>query len=82
MVESEMADDLQGWTEWCRQVAADYRRGARRTKGQRSDHLSELAAHYDAQAGGAERAFSGNKPRLASGAWSRQSRTDEDQFEK
>jgi hypothetical protein len=57
-----MAADLQGWTEWCRQVAADYRRGARRTKGQRSDHLSELAAHYDAQAGG-DRAFAGRKPR-------------------
>ena len=55
--------DLMGWAIWCREQAADYRRGADRTKGRRSDQLSELAAHYEAQADGPRDAFAGDKPR-------------------
>jgi len=58
-----MAVDLMGWEIWCRERAADFRRGAGRTKGERSDHLSDLAAHYEAQAETPRDAFAGNKPR-------------------
>jgi hypothetical protein len=67
-VGSGMANDLKGWTEWCRQVAADYRRSANRTSGRRSEQLTELAIHYGAQAGGSDDRFAGNKPTLSRGA--------------
>jgi hypothetical protein len=43
-------------------MAADYRRGAGRTAGRRSNNLSDLAAHYEAQAEAPRDAFAGNKP--------------------
>jgi hypothetical protein len=57
-----MENEQRGWFEWCRQVAADYRRGAASTGGRRSENLSDLAAHYEAQAGGPHAALAGNKP--------------------
>jgi hypothetical protein len=57
-----MENEQRGWFEWCRQIAADYRRGAASTGGRRSENLSDLAAHYEAQAEGPHGAFAGNKP--------------------
>jgi hypothetical protein len=57
-----MAKDDAGWSEWCRLTSADFQRAADRTHGRRAAKLSELAAHYDAQASGSDAAFAGNKP--------------------
>jgi hypothetical protein len=62
-----MAIDLRGWSIWCRERAADYRRGAGRTAGRRSNNLSDLAAHYEAQAEAPRDAFAGNKPSARQG---------------
>jgi hypothetical protein len=43
-------------------MAADFRRAARRTRGPRAANLSDLAAHYDAQAAATDSPFAGNKP--------------------
>jgi hypothetical protein len=53
--------DWRGWTIWCRETAANYRRGASLTTGRRSLTLSNLAAHYEAQASESG-AMAGNKP--------------------
>ena len=55
-------NEQKGWIEWCRQRAADYRRSAASTGGRRSKNLSDLAAHYEAQAEAPPGAFAGNKP--------------------
>jgi hypothetical protein len=60
-----LATDLSGWTEWCRRTAAGYREGAGSSTGARAAGLRELAAHYEGEASGADRAFSGNKPSRA-----------------
>ena len=60
-----MALNDEGWSQWCRMVAADFQRAAKRTSGTRSNELSELAAHYEGQATGADMAFAGNKPAIS-----------------
>jgi hypothetical protein len=51
-----------GWAIWCREMADNFRRGASLTKGRRSNHLNDLAAHYEAQADEPGTAMAGNKP--------------------
>lgn len=54
-----------GWARWCRDKADGFRRDASRTTGQRSLKVSDLAAHYEAQAEG--NAMAGNKEPISEG---------------
>lgn len=56
--------DSRGWAIWCRETAANFRQGASATTGRRSHRLNDLAAHYEAQAGGEGDAMAGNKPAI------------------
>jgi hypothetical protein len=58
--------DSRGWPEWCRETAANFRKAANKTKGRRSEHLDDLAAHYDTQALDQGSAMAGNKPLIRS----------------
>jgi hypothetical protein len=51
-----------GLARWCRDKADGFRRDASRTTGQRSLKVSDLAAHYEAQAEG--NAMAGNRPSI------------------
>jgi hypothetical protein len=52
----------QGWIDWCKQTAEDFRRAAAGTSGDRKRKLTDLAAHYDAQALGTNTDLAGKKP--------------------
>ena len=52
----------QGWVDWCKQTAEDFRNAATGTSGARKRNLMDLAAHYDTQALGTNTNLAANKP--------------------